>query len=181
MIVNEQPTTDAVTIAALLADLHAVRQHLASRGVSLPSPTGLVCDVLQTGVTGDGCSARYRTEGREMRRLPAPPAAYVRMFSRELTALPGHGLRTYLVRSPDVLSLEPPSAAPLTIDNNDPKPKSVRVIVSLAQRVGWICADDAQRERWRKVLASRDRTAALLGMARAGETRLIECAKEWTT
>lgn len=178
--VTAQPTPDAALVAALLSDLHSVRQHLASCGPSIPSSTGLVCDVLQTGVTGDGCSAHYREAGREMRRLPPPPPAHVRLWSTELAALPGHSLRAYLVGSVEVLSLEPPSSAPLVVDSSDPKPRPVRVVVTLAQRVGWICADDAQRERWRKVLASRDRTAALLGMARAGESRLIECAREWS-
>lgn len=178
MIEQSTDDLDAILVRRLLTDMHTVRQYLASSSASIPSSTGIVCDVLRAGVTGDGCSARYSEAGREMRRLPPTPIEHRRMFG-PLAEQPLHSLRVYLVASPEVydLSADPPKCAGIEAHTLD-KRRSI-IPVSLAQCVAWIRADAVLSKRWAELLVGQNRKQALDAMRRSGMAALIECAKEW--
>ena len=170
---------DAINLRRLLADMHLVRQYLASSGVSLPSPTAIVCDVLASGVTGDGNSARYQQAGREMRRLEVPPLEHRRMWTDEFRALPGHSTRVYLVASIEVLDLsaDPPKVAPLVVIEADKRER--RHALTLAQRIGWVTAKESQQKQWLSAIRDGRKKQALDGMAVRGEAALALAAEEW--
>ncbi len=178
MIEQSTDALDELLVRRLLTDLHTVRQYLACADASIPSSTGIVCDVLQTGVTGDGCSARYSEAGREMRRLPPKPIEHRRLFG-ELASSLHHTLRVYLVASPEVydLSADHPKCAGITVVQSDKRRQIVPV--SLAQRVAWIRADAELSKRWAEMLVGANRKQALDAMRRAGSSALLACAKEW--
>lgn len=170
---------DAINLRRLLADMHVVRQYLASSGVSLPSPTAIVCDVLASGVTGDGNSAHYQQAGREMRRLEVPPLEHRRMWTDEFRALPGHSTRVYLVASVEVLDLsaDPPKVAPLVVVEADKRER--RHPLTLAQRIGWVMASKEQAAKWATAIRDGRKKQALDGMAAKGEAALALAAEEW--
>lgn len=169
----------AINLRRMLADMHLVRQYLASSGVSLPSPTAIVCDVLASGVTGDGCSSRYQQAGREMRRLEAPPLEHRRLWTDELASLPGHSTRVYLVASVEVLDLsaDPPKVAPLVVIEADKRER--RHPLTLAQRIGWVKASSEQTAKWATAIRDGRKKQALDGMAAKGEAALALAAEEW--
>lgn len=170
---------DTLDLPALLRDLHELRQHLACAGVSLPSSTGLVCDVIRVGVTGDGCSAHYREAGREMRTLPRPPATWPR-FVELVSALdrgPTGYLLERLVYSVEVqdLSATPPRVAPLVAEVAG---KSRTLSRTLAEWCAWTLADPTQRGLWLVALAKSPKQAHD-SMAHRGSEALKTLAKEW--
>lgn len=176
-LVTDDPA--AINLRRLLADMHIVRQYLASSGVSLPSPTAIVCDVLASGVTGDGNSARYQQAGREMRRLATPPLEHRRLWTDELASLPGHSTRVYLVASVEVLDLsaDPPKVAPLVVIEADKRER--RHALTLAQRIGWVKASQEQAAKWAAAIQDGRKKQALDGMQVRGEAALALAAEEW--
>lgn len=170
---------DAINLRRMLADMHIVRQYLASSGVSLPSPTANVCDVLKSGVTGTGCSSRYPQAGREMRRMAAPPPEYHRVYSVRFKLLPGQSTRVYLVESVEVLDLsaDPVKVAPLVVIEADKRER--RHPLTLAQRIGWVKATPEQAAKWATAIQDGRKKQALDGMAARGEAALALAAEEW--
>lgn len=159
--------------AILLADLAELRRYLAAIP-GPPSTMGIALDAVRTGVLGDGCSSRYPTAGREMRRAPDRPLAYARMWG-DLAALPGHSVRCWLL-SPVVLDLDKLTTAPVILP---PGPGKRRHTLPLVERLGWDYADDAHRARWAVALRSGDSRPARTAMAAAGDALLDRAAAEW--
>lgn len=159
--------------AIMLADLAELRRYLAAIP-GPPSTMGVALDAARTGILGDGCSARYPTAGREMRRTPDRPLSYARLWG-PLAALPGHSVRAWLL-SPVVLDLDKLTTAPVILP---PGPGKRAHALELAERLGWDYGDEPHRARWTVALRSGDSRPARTAMAAAGDALLDRAAVEW--
>lgn len=165
----------AAAIATMLADLCELRSYLASIP-GPPSPMGATLDAARTGILGDGCSARYPTAGREMRRAPSRPLSYARMWS-VLAERPGHSVRVWLL-SPVVLDLARQTTAQVMLS---PGPGRRAHSLALPERLGWDYATATQRARWGILLRVGDGRPSRIAMASAGTALLEQAAAEWVS
>lgn len=158
--------------AILLADLAELRRYLAAIP-GPPSTMGPALEAARTGVLGDGCSVRYPTVGRELRRAPERPLSYARMWGA-LASLPGHSVRVWLL-SPCVLDLDKQIPAPLVL----PGPGKRTHALELTERLGWDYGSAAQQARWGAALRSGDSRPARTAMGEIGGAALDRAAVEW--
>lgn len=160
--------------AIMLADLTELRRYLAAIP-GPPSTMGVALDAARSGILGDGCSSRYPTAGREMRRAPDRPLSYSRLCS--LDELPGHSVRVWLL-SPLVLDLDKGTTAEVQLPRGAGR-RTHRL--DLVERLGWDYASEAQRARWALLLATGDSRPARAAMAAAGSALLDAAAREWVS